>query len=103
LAEKTIDFPDDNQAQANYTILREDYLTIMEECKPLLKGNFWQFPNLNGANSSKEHQSTMTTEFLRFVQHENLPIFTPEEKKEVSEHISKTLEIFHTHHFYHRD
>ncbi|MDR3168797.1 MAG: hypothetical protein LBU27_03415 [Candidatus Peribacteria bacterium] len=103
MVEKTIDFADDNQSKANYTVLRDDYLSIMEECKSLLKGDFWQFPDVHLRDTRKESQNATTTEFLRFVQNENLPIFSPEERREISNRITNTLEIFHSHHFYHRD
>ncbi|MDR2541591.1 MAG: hypothetical protein LBD11_07760 [Candidatus Peribacteria bacterium] len=45
----------------------------------------------------------MTSEFLRFMQEENLPIFSAEERKKIASRITNTLDIFHKHHFYHRD
>ncbi|GHV27745.1 hypothetical protein FACS1894176_09920 [Bacteroidia bacterium] len=103
LLRKQVDFVDDNQSFSQYTTMRETYLRIMEECKPILKSSPRRFPDVYSSNMNKQSQSAMTSEFLRFMQEENLPIFSAEDRKKIASRITTTLDIFHKRHFYHRD
>jgi hypothetical protein len=75
----------------------------MRECKSILKADRRNLPNIYTINTSREVQKAITTEFLKFIQQEKLPIFTNTEVKEIVNRIKHTLEIFHKQHFYHRD
>lgn len=103
LLRKQIDFVDDSQSYLHYKTIRDTYLRIMDDCKPILKASPRNIPNVDNWGMSKQGQSNATTDFLKFMQDENFPIFTHEEKKKISSRISQTLDIFHNNHFYHRD
>jgi len=99
----SVSFARDSVAEKEYTRIRDEYYEMREGYKPIVKGSFYNIPDVSGRGLMWTERDLMTDAFLDWVVKENLAIFSEEDAQDAKSRVKNTLDLFHINDLYHRD